>query len=131
VLGNVVVAERNVVDETPPEALESPGLGIRHYAPRARLILVDSAGELRSVLEREAGRHRVGVLLPREWAPLELDATVLPWGSWSDPESLARELYQQLRALDQRGVDVIVCPMPPAEGGIGVAIRDRLRKAAK
>jgi L-threonylcarbamoyladenylate synthase len=56
--------------------------------------------------------------------------TVLPWGSWSDPEALARNLYLQLRALDDLGVDVIVCPMPPSTG-IGLAIRDRLRKAAK
>jgi L-threonylcarbamoyladenylate synthase len=56
--------------------------------------------------------------------------TVVPWGRWSEPESLARELYLQLRALDDRGVDVILCPMPPPEG-IGLAIRDRLRKAAK
>jgi L-threonylcarbamoyladenylate synthase len=131
VLGNVVVAERNVPRDAPPESLESPGLGIRHYAPRARLVLVESAGELDRVLEREAGRHRVGVLLPSEWSVTGVDVTVVPWGSWSQPASLARELYRQLRALDDRGVDLIVCPMPPAGDGIGLAIRDRLRKAAK
>jgi L-threonylcarbamoyladenylate synthase len=55
---------------------------------------------------------------------------VLTWGKWSEPESLARDLYQQLRALDDLGVDVIVCPMPPP-AGIGLAVRDRLRKAAR
>jgi L-threonylcarbamoyladenylate synthase len=35
-----------------------------------------------------------------------------------------------MRALDDCGVEVMVCPMPPADG-IGLAIRDRLRKAAK
>jgi L-threonylcarbamoyladenylate synthase len=35
-----------------------------------------------------------------------------------------------MRALDEEGVEVIVCPLPPAEG-IGLAVRDRLRKAAK
>jgi L-threonylcarbamoyladenylate synthase len=35
-----------------------------------------------------------------------------------------------MRELDRQGVDVIVCPMPPPDG-IGLAIRDRLRKAAK
>jgi len=129
VLGDVVVAERKVSDDTPLEALESPGLGIRHYAPRARVILVESEGELRRVLEREV-QHRVGVLLPHGWTAAGEGVTVLPWGNWSEPESLARDLYGQMRALDDCGVEVMVCPMPPAEG-IGLAIRDRLRKAAK
>ncbi len=130
VLGEVVVAERSASDIAPPEALESPGLGIRHYAPRARLMLVESEAELRRVVEREAQRHRVGVLLPRGWVASGAGVTVLPWGSWSEPVSLARDLYLQMRALDDRGVEVIVCPLPPADG-IGLAIRDRLRKAAK
>jgi L-threonylcarbamoyladenylate synthase len=129
-LGNVTVAERKISDDAPPESLESPGLGIRHYAPRARVILVENEAELLSVAEREARNHRVGVLLPDGWkSPVE-GVTVLPWGSWSEPESLARDLYQQMRALDDRKVDVIVCPIPPPDG-IGMAIRDRLRKAAK
>jgi L-threonylcarbamoyladenylate synthase len=131
VLGNVVVAERKVLGEAPPESLESPGIGIRHYAPRARVVLVESAAELNRVLECEARQHRVGVLLPAEWSVTGVDATVLSWGSWSEPESLARDLYLKLRALDDSGVDVIVCPMPPAGEGIELAIRDRLRKAAK
>jgi len=129
-LANVVVAERKISTDAPPEALESPGLGIRHYAPRARVLLVESEGELTRVLEDEARSHRVGVLLPTDWAAPGTSVTVLPWGNWSDPETLARNLYLQLRALDDLGVDVIVCPMPPPTG-IGLAIRDRLRKAAK
>jgi L-threonylcarbamoyladenylate synthase len=139
VLGNVIVAERTVSDDAPPESLESPGLGIRHYAPRARLLLVESEIEFARILHdetqktheaHEALRHRVGALLPSDWAAPETSAIMLPWGSWSEPETLARDLYLQLRALDDLGVDIIVCPMPPARG-IGLAIRDRLRKAAK
>jgi L-threonylcarbamoyladenylate synthase len=130
VLGDVAVAERGISSEAPPETLESPGLGIRHYAPRARVILVESEGELVRVVEREAREHRVGVLLPSGWAAPGGEVVALAWGRWSEPESLARDLYLQMRALDDRGVDVMVCPMPPAEG-IGLAIRDRLRKAAK
>jgi L-threonylcarbamoyladenylate synthase len=68
-------------------------------------------------------------LLPSGWATPKQNVTELPWGNWSEPESLARDLYQQLRSLDDLGVEVIVCPMPPPDG-IGLAIRDRLRKAA-
>jgi L-threonylcarbamoyladenylate synthase len=129
-LGNVTVAERRISDDAPPQSLESPGLGIRHYAPRARVILVENEEELRQVLQREALAQPTGVLLPSGWDAPPPNVTVLPWGNWSDPEALARGLYRQLRALDDLEVEVIVCPMPPPEG-IGLAIRDRLRKAAR
>ena len=45
-----------------------PDFGIRHYAPRARVVLVESEGELKQVLERETRNHQVGVLLPKEWS---------------------------------------------------------------
>lgn len=129
-LGGVSVAERPLSNEA-PEALESPGLGIRHYAPNARLLLVEDERELQQTVERESKtHHRVGVLLPREWAEPAGAAQVLRWGSWRDVESLARELYGHLRALDEAGVEIIVCPLPKAEG-LGLALRDRLRKAAK
>jgi L-threonylcarbamoyladenylate synthase len=95
------------------------------------VILVDGLRELDNVVQREASEHRVGVLLPSDWT-LETGApaTVLPWGNWSEPESMARDLYGQMRALDELGVEIIVCPLPPPEG-MGLAIRDRLRKATK
>ena len=52
------------------------------------------------------------------------------WGPWADAEVLARLLYFGLRMLDERGVKVIVCPVP-AMGGLGEALRDRLEKAAR
>jgi L-threonylcarbamoyladenylate synthase len=55
---------------------------------------------------------------------------VCAWGSWSAPEELAQRLYAGLRELDAAGCTVILCPLPAAEG-IGAAIRDRLRKAAR
>jgi L-threonylcarbamoyladenylate synthase len=130
VLGDVQVALRTVADEVPREALESPGFGIRHYAPRARVVLVSSESELMQVLKRETRQNRVGVLLPLEWRSPLVAVTVLRWGSLSQPEVLARDLYALMRALDEEGAEVIICPLPPAEG-IGMAIRDRLRKAAQ
>jgi L-threonylcarbamoyladenylate synthase len=118
-----------------PQGLPSPGVGLRHYAPRARLILVDApADELPGKLAETAALHRnerVGIMLP---ADVELrdapGAAIFAWGRWSAPEEMARDLYSGLRALDAQGCTVVLCPVPPHEG-IGVAIRDRLRKAAR
>jgi L-threonylcarbamoyladenylate synthase len=119
---------------TPREALPSPGVGLRHYAPRAHLVLVENALEaLPAALAQLAARYsgqRIGLMLPNELAALApRTAQVFPWGRWSAPEELASRLYAGLRALDATGCDVILCPLPPNEG-LGAAICDRLRKAA-
>lgn len=121
-----------------PESLPSPGVGIRHYAPRARLVLVDISGQGNVPLERRLvetierlgdSKAEIGVMLPDGWhastAPL-----IYRWGPWTDGEMLARRLFAGLRELDEADATVIVCPVPEI-GGIGEAIRDRLRKAAR
>lgn len=112
-----------------PESLPSPGVGIRHYAPRARLILVSEGSLIGAVSKASGGGAKVGVMLPDGWDASAAER-VYRWGPWGDGESLARRLFAGLRELDEAGVDAIVCPVPEM-GGIGEAIRDRLRKAAR
>ncbi len=120
--------------ETPTGAMPSPGVGLKHYAPRARLVLVEAAdAELGACLVEAAKTERgeqVGVMLPGGILMTQgfAGAKIYPWGSWGAPETLAQGLYVGLRALDAAGCSVILCPLPPAEG-IGAAIRDRLLKA--
>jgi len=128
VLGKVEVFRQAIVERR-PESLPSPGVGIRHYAPRARLVLVTLAS-LASVVD-EASRDgvKVGVMLPDGWEAFGA-MLVYPWGAWNDGEVLARRLFAGLRELDEAGAGVIVCPVPEMDG-IGEAIRDRLRKATR
>jgi L-threonylcarbamoyladenylate synthase len=135
-------AEKDSPASKPREALPSPGVGLRHYAPRARLILIEASGDgrglhakLRDAVLGFAG-ERVGIMLPavaedgpepcEPWAGL---AEVFAWGEWTEPENLAQRLFAGLRQLDASDCSIILCPMPQGEG-IGEAIRDRLRKAA-
>jgi L-threonylcarbamoyladenylate synthase len=114
-----------------PQSQPSPGVGIRHYAPRARLILVDSETDLKSQLAAHATtKDRIGVMLPHGWTITNLPAEIFPWESIEDPSALAQTLFAGLRELDARNVAVILCPMPKPEG-LGLAIRDRLKKAAR
>lgn len=114
-----------------PKALPSPGVGIRHYAPRARVILVEGTEPaLQAAIETQQSQTgKLGVLAPSGW---HMHAAVLthPWGAWDSPEELATNLFAGLRALDDTGADIILCPIPPP-GGLNDAIRDRLSKAAK
>jgi L-threonylcarbamoyladenylate synthase len=121
-----------------PESLPSPGIGLRHYAPKAKLILIDGNGDALIAAFGDALRQEqhngatLGLMLPTEFenAATGSEAIIYRWGKWNDTEVLAQRLFAGLRSLDKAGATVIVCPLP-APAGIGVAIRDRLLKAAK
>jgi L-threonylcarbamoyladenylate synthase len=121
-----------------PTSLPSPGVGIRHYAPRATLVLTDptpeslwdrAADQLMSFPGAPAVIPKLGVLLPAGWPP-PLNAILFDWGPFDDPATLAAHLFNGLRTLDAHHVDLILCPLP-TPGGLRDAIRDRLQKAAR
>jgi L-threonylcarbamoyladenylate synthase len=80
-----------------------------HYAPRARVVVVPPSEAKGRAAELAANGKGV-VLLSKK-----------------DVE--ARKLYRSLRRADDSGADVIVVPLPE-ESGLGLAVADRLRKAA-
>lgn len=85
------------------------GMLASHYAPRCEVRLVDHADD---ALALRAGTPGARVL----------DLT-------DDLVVYARELYACLRAADDDGVRVLIAVLP-APSGLGLAIRDRLEKAA-
>jgi L-threonylcarbamoyladenylate synthase len=122
------------LEQGTPESLPSPGVGMRHYAPRARVVIVEGTSEavqsrVAELVAEAQTAEGAGVLLPIGW-PAPAGAIVQPWAAWDDPNRLAATLFAGLRALDARGVDSIICPLPEP-GGVYDAIRDRLLKAAR
>ena len=114
-----------------PQSLPSPGTGIRHYAPRARLILVKTESDLNNrIIQLLADKEKIGVMLPQNWTVHHRHVKIYRWNSFDNKEALAQTLFAGLRELDSHGVTVILCPLPE-EDGLGLAIRDRLEKAAK
>lgn len=118
------------------EAMPSPGLGLKHYSPRARLILLERAGAgsaelLRLADQLQAAGETVGIMLPHAArSARELPYLSFHWGDLANQQELARRLFAGLRELDTAGATVIICPLPE-DKGLGVAIRDRLLKAAR
>ena len=99
-----------------PEIVTAPGQLSSHYAPRARLRLnVANAeeGELMLAFGPDAPKERPGVNLS-------------PSG---DLAEAAANLYAYLHLLDDTGIDTIAV-MPIPSQGVGVAINDRLKRAA-
>lgn len=105
-----------------------PGQHPSHYAPNARVVLVEPE-ELAAEAERaQAQGHQVGVLLPHSLhdTPLKAHAVVtLP----SSADDYARGLFTYLRELDLQECDLILASLP-AEDGLGLAIANRLLRAA-
>jgi L-threonylcarbamoyladenylate synthase len=85
------------------EHVAAPGMTLKHYAPRARLELFETETELRA---RARQLPEAAILIPT-----------------------AATLFAELRDLDARGVPVILALLPPPTG-LGLAVRDRLTRAA-
>jgi L-threonylcarbamoyladenylate synthase len=105
----------------------APGSMESHYAPRTPLWIL-RLGDADS-FRRESKRwpRKTGLLL---WARSgEGFATVEYLSRKQDLREAAANLYGALRRLDDAGLDLIVAEAVP-EIGLGVAIMERLRKAA-
>ena len=126
-----VILHQPLESTSEPQSLPSPGVGIRHYAPHASLILVRNESELNNQLTGLlAEKEKIGVMLPQNWTIHHRHIEIFHWNSFDDNAALAHTLFAGLRELDQRNVTVILCPLPQ-HNGLGAAIRDRLEKAAK
>ena len=138
------VVSRNA-GERPADAapMTSPGLLTKHYAPSTPLTLLRCRADhaTPAIVERTrellATGARVALLAAeedRQALTLALGGhtgwTFVPFGRRGDLDATARVLYAALREADAAGADaILLCDTYPAEG-LGVAIKDRLRRAA-
>lgn len=90
----------------------APGMLASHYAPRARVEIVDRL---------DTARARAAEVRARGG-----EARVVWHG---DPAEYARCLYSDLRGADDAGADVVFAVAPGSQG-LGPAVRDRLERAA-
>jgi L-threonylcarbamoyladenylate synthase len=136
------VMNTSVVLEGEPAA--SPGLLPKHYSPRTPLYLYD--GEATDALQRLvrdaaaalAAGESVGIIAADEdWYTFEalgardLRLVELRYlGSEHDLPMIASRLYMAFRELDTSGVSRIFVRAFSTDDGLGVAIHDRLRRAA-
>jgi L-threonylcarbamoyladenylate synthase len=107
--------------DNPEESSTSPGMLPSHYATATPLRIVEDLSDY-------ASRSDVGVLLfgkseqvfmgPVEYLSLS-----------SDTAEAAKRLYQAMRKLDSLSLSLLVVELLP-ESGIGIAVNNRLKKAA-
>lgn len=109
------------------DSVRSPGQHPTHYAPRARIIMVQSTEVIVQVERLLDSGCRVAVMSEYPIEALPPCVIRIPL-SGTLPE-MAHQLYARLRLADAMNVDVVVT-VPPPISGLGLAIDDRLRRAS-
>ena len=111
----------------------APGMKYRHYAPKEPVYLLEGMAveRLPKLVDKAvAAGLRVGVLCDAvisEKLPRDEHVLLSCWGA--SREALAADLFYLLRDFDRTKPDVILA-QGVSEDGIGLAIMNRLRKAA-
>ena len=119
------------------EALKSPGQMKQHYAPRAKVLLFQGKCQkkiiaaMRETINKLNKGYNIGIMVPEEMCFHFRNEEVILEGlsSFTDMNAVARNIYTKMRLLDSKKVSHILVLAPP-EQGIGLAVYDRLFKAA-
>ena len=134
VIDHVTIDETILGIET-KKAPKAPGMKYRHYAPKAKLTIVE--GNIREevlairqlVYEAIRQGKRVGIIATNETIAYYTNGVIKNIGSRENEETIARNLYAILRDFDAEEVDLIYSESFALQG-IGKAIMNRLEKAA-
>jgi len=91
----------------------SPGMKYKHYSPKAAVLLLVGPPEAVTAKAAEYDSTKTGILRTHN----------------DSPETVARQLFDRLRQFDEDGAELILAE-GVSEEGIGLAVMNRLRKAA-
>jgi L-threonylcarbamoyladenylate synthase len=118
------IASRDVHATDGSESLASPGLLHKHYAPRARLLVV-RADAIDEALRELGPRGALVTRSPERRIATHGPVRLLP----DDAAGYGASLFATLHELDEADVDAIVVEAVPDDEA-WLAIRDRLARAA-
>lgn len=126
---DIGLVEKN--DNIKPKA---PGMKYKHYAPNADLKIIKgnrkkTIEKINEMIDNYIESNNVIVLATDENIKEFNKCRVISLGSESKLEEVARNLFETIRKCDDLKVDIILC-QAFEEKGVGVAIMNRLNKAA-
>lgn len=122
VCGEVII-DKKIDGANIGEKVKSPGMKYRHYSPKAEVYLVDREEIQDKILE--INDKKILLLLTEE-GQYNVDSIVMG----NDLEEIAKNIFGLLRKSDEEGYDVVIIEKVKEEG-IGLAIMNRLKRAAK
>ena len=129
VLGEVAVDKAVRQKLGDGEKAKAPGMKYRHYAPRAAVTVVTGTPRRSAAYIREHLPAGAGVICFDEYAPLFAGHIVHRLGSQEDKLAQAQHVFDALRTFDDTDVTAILAQCPD-ESGLGLAVGNRLKKAA-
>lgn len=136
ILGDIAIDPAVLNKPVEGAAPRAPGMKYTHYSPKATVFLVE--GETKEntakkinglAAEAIALGKRVGVLATEQTKDLYTMGTVLSLGDRDKLSDIGANLFKLLRKFDYLEIDLVYSEIFP-EGGEGMAIMNRLNKAA-
>lgn len=128
VAGSVEIDEAVLKPLRDDATAASPGMKYKHYAPKARVILVRGSAEAyRAYVNKHAGGGVMALCFEGEEQGLTVP--YLTYGRRDDAVSQAQRVFESLRLLDENNATVAYTACPSPEG-IGLAVYNRLLRAA-
>ena len=129
VLGTVTVDKAVRQKLADGEQAKAPGMKYRHYAPKAPVtVITGTPGASAAYIAAHLTKHS-GVICFDEYAPLFEAHTIHRLGPAGDKLAQAQHVFDALRTFDGTDVTEIFAQCPD-EGGLGLAVGNRLKKAA-
>ncbi len=126
-LGEVELASGVLEIPDPNAIVESPGMLIAHYAPKAPLYLVKGERETVEKYMKEKLADNDTFLLSED--DIFYGERVISLGSESDRTQAAKRLFSALREADEKGASSIYAKYPD-QSGIGLALLNRMLRAS-
>ena len=124
VIGRVELSGAVLNELAENETAASPGMKYKHYAPKARVILVEG--------EKEDYERFVNLQKNAAALCFEGDDVAIPkitFGAEGDDLSQSHALFDALRKLDEIGAKKVYA-RAPSKSGVGMAVYNRLIRAA-
>ncbi len=129
VAGEIAVDDAVIRPMGAGERPRAPGMKYRHYAPKAPVTVLTGDAEKTAEYIRAAAGSGVGVICFDEYAGCFPGAVVQTIGSKEDKLRQAQRVFDALRSFDATDVREIYAQCPD-ETGLGLAVANRLKKAA-
>lgn len=128
-LGSVTVDKAVTQSLSKDEEAKAPGMKYKHYAPACQVVIVSGSRHTAARWVTAHWKRGDRVLCFEEELPLYQNCDPLAYGREEDPATLSAGLFDALRQLDDPAIGTVYARCPE-DRGIGMAVRNRLSKAA-
>ncbi len=128
VIGRVEVSDAVLHKMKEGQKAESPGMMYKHYAPKAKLILIKSSDDKYIEYVNAHKSDCIGALCYDEDID-ELSVKCFAYGKKGDYSTQANRLFDALRAIDETDIKTVYGRCPETQG-MAMAVYNRLIRAA-